>query len=128
MYVEGYADNIFLLSVRKFPNTVSELMMWALRTVQIRCDEVGLSVNPDKTRLLVFTRRKELPDFFEPHSLGVNLRRSMSVKFLGVVLDCRLTWREHVDVKVRKTHNLLWACRRACNAMWGLRPKVVHWL
>jgi hypothetical protein len=33
-----------------------------------------------------------------------------------------------VDVKVRKAHNLLWACRRACGEMWGLRPKVVHWL
>jgi hypothetical protein len=74
------------------------------------------------------TRRRKLPGFFEPHSLGVNLRSSMSVKYLGVVLECRLTWREHVDVKVRKAHNLLWACRWACDAMWGLRPKVVHWL
>ena len=32
-----------------------------------------------------------------------------------------------MDVKVRKPHNLLWACRRACDAMWDLRPKVVHW-
>ena len=51
----------------------------------------------------------------------------MLVKYFGVVLECRLTWREHVDVKVRKPHNLLWACRRACDAMWDLRPKVVHW-
>ena len=29
---------------------------------------------------------------------------------------------------MRKAHNLLWACRRACRAGWGLRPKMVHWL
>ena len=29
---------------------------------------------------------------------------------------------------MRKAHNLLWACRRACGAAWGLRPKMVHWL
>ena len=60
--------------------------------------------------------------------MGVTLRRSVSVNYLGVVLDSRLPLREHVDVKMRKDHNLLWACRRACGATWGLRPKVVHWL
>ena len=39
-----------------------------------------------------------------------------------------MTWREHVEVKVRKAHYLLWACRRTCGAGWGLVLKVVHWL
>jgi hypothetical protein len=34
----------------------------------------------------------------------------------------------NVDVKVREADGLLWSCRRACGATWGLRPKVVHWL
>ena len=52
----------------------------------------------------------------------------MSVKYLGVILDSQLTWKEHVDVKVRKAQNLMWACRRAYGATWGLGPRVVHWL
>ena len=31
------------------------------------CDELGLSVNPDKTGFFAFTRRRKLPGFFEPH-------------------------------------------------------------
>jgi len=31
-----------------------------------------------------------------------------------------------LDVKLRKAHNLLWACRRACGARWDLKPNVVH--
>jgi hypothetical protein len=48
----------------------------------------------------------------------------MLVKYLGVILDSWLAWREHVDVRVRKAQNLLWACGGA----WDLGPRVVHWL
>jgi len=51
----------------------------------------------------------------------------MSVKYLGVVLDSWLTWREHTDIEVRKAHNLLWASRRACGVTWRLLPRVAHW-
>ena len=61
-----------------------------------------------------------------PHLFGMILHHSMLVKYLGVILDSWLTWREHVDVKVRKAHNLLWACRRAYGVTWGLGPRVVH--
>jgi hypothetical protein len=128
VFIQGYADDICLLAVAKFPNTVSGLMQWALITVETWCNEVGLSVNPDKTRLIAFTRKRKLQGFSEPPFFGVTLGLSGSVKYLGVILDSRLTWREHVDVKVRKAHNLLWTCKRFCGARWGLGPKVVHWL
>jgi hypothetical protein len=73
--------------------------------------ELDLSVNPDKTRLF-----------------GMTLCHSMLVKYLGAVLDSWLTWKEHVDVKARKVHNLLWACRRAYTVTWGLRPRVAQGL
>ena len=117
-------NDICLLVEGKFPNTVSGLMQWARHTVETRYKEVGLSVNPDKTEIVVFARRRKLPSFFEPQFFGVTLSRSRSVKYLGVILDSQLNWREHVDVKVRMAHNMLWTC----DAMRGLRHKVVHWL
>ena len=47
---------------------------------------------------------------------------------LGVILYSRLTWKEHVDAKVRKAQNLMWVCMRDCGVAWGLGPKVLHWL
>jgi hypothetical protein len=38
-----------------------------------------------------------------------------------------LSYALRLDVNLRKVHNLLWACRRACGSRWGLKPKVVHW-
>jgi len=128
IYAQGHVDDICLLVVEKFPNTVSGLIQWALHTAEACCDELGLSVNPDKTGLVAFMRRRKLSGFFEPRLYGRTLQCSMSVKYLGVILSSRLTWRKNVDVKVRKAQNLLWASRRACGRAWGLGPRVVHWL
>ena len=128
VYTQGYADDICLLAVGKFHNTVSGLIQWALHTVEEWCGGLCLSVNPDKTGLVAFTRKRKLPGFFEPRLFGKILHRSMSVKYLVVILDSHLTWKEHVDVKVKKAHNLMWACRRTYGAAWGQKPRVVHWL
>jgi hypothetical protein len=96
--------------------------------VEVWCDGHGLSVNPDKTGLAAFTRRRNLPRFFEPQLFGTTLRCSRLTKYLGVILDTRLTWKEQMNAKVRKARNMMWACRRACSWRWGLRPRVVYWL
>jgi hypothetical protein len=96
VFIQGYADDICLLAVGKFPNTVSGLMQWALSTAETWYNKVGLSVNPDKTGLVAFTRKRKLQGFFEPWLFGVKLRLSGSVKYLGVILDSQLTWRENV--------------------------------
>jgi len=128
VYAQGYADDICLLAVGKFPNTVSGLIQWALHTIESWCGGLSLSVNPDKTGLVAFTRKRKLTGFFEPRQFGKTLQRSMSVKYLGVILDSRLTWKEHVDAKVKKAQNSMWECRKACGVTWGLKPRVIHWL
>jgi hypothetical protein len=126
VYCQGYADDICLLAGRKFPNMVSELMQGALYTAEKWCDKVGLSVNPDKTDLVVFTKKRKLDSFFEPLLFGVTLHHSESVRYLGVTLDSRLNWQEYVNKKVMKAQNSLWACRRSFGMVWGLRPRVVY--
>ena len=70
VYAQGYADDICLLAMGKFPNTVPGLIQWALGTVEAWYSELGLSINPDKTGLTAFTRKRKLPGFFQPHLFG----------------------------------------------------------
>jgi hypothetical protein len=80
-----------LLAMGKFPNTVSGLMQWDLESVGDWCDGHGLTVNPYKTGLVAFTRRRKLPGFFEPRLYGTTMRLSESNKYLGVILEAKLT-------------------------------------
>jgi hypothetical protein len=45
---------------------------------------------------LIFTRKMKLPGFFKPLFSGVSLHHSMSVKYLGVIMDSWLKWRDGV--------------------------------
>ena len=40
--IQGYANDIRILAVGKFPNAVSGLKQWARLTVETRCNDVGL--------------------------------------------------------------------------------------
>ena len=73
VFIQGYADDIRLLVVGKFPNSVPGLMQWAFLTVETWCNEVVLSVNPDKTGLVALTRKRKPQGFFEPQFFGVKL-------------------------------------------------------
>ena len=90
IFIQGYSDDIHLLEVGKFPSMVSGFMQWALSTVEICCSEVRLLVNPNKTGLVAFTRKRKLQGFFEPRFFGVKLSLSGSVKYLGLswILGC----------------------------------------
>jgi len=91
---------------------VSGLIQWALYSVELWCGRLGLSVNPDKTGLVAFTRKRKLTGPFELRLFDGTLQRSTSFKYLGVILDSRLKWKENIDAKMRKAQNSIWACRR----------------
>ena len=88
-----------------------------MHTVEVWCGGLSLSVNPNKTGLVAFTRKRNLAGLFEPCMFSKTLQCSRSVNYLGVILDSRLTWKEHVDAKVKEAQKLMWACRRACGVM-----------
>jgi len=75
-----------LLAVGKLSNTVSGLIQWTLHTV-VWCGGLGLLVNPDKTGLVEFIRKRKLMGLFDLCLFGKTLHCSMSVKYLGVILD-----------------------------------------
>ncbi len=55
---QAYADDLVIVIHGKHLNTVADLMQRSLRVVNSWCKTKGLSVNPDKTEVLLFTRKR----------------------------------------------------------------------
>jgi len=124
----GYADDITILLNGKFEGVLCNLMQAALQLVEGWCTANSLSVNPSKTELVLFTRKRKTEALKLPALFGINLQLSKEVKYLGITLDQKLNWSKHLDTKINKANKILWQCRRAVGQTWGLTPKVVLWL
>jgi hypothetical protein len=58
--IHAAANDIAILINRKFPQTVSEVLQTALCTVQQWCEKTKLSINPNKTVVITFTRKRNV--------------------------------------------------------------------
>jgi len=44
------------------------------------------------------------------------------MKYLGVILDAKLSWKIHFEEKRKKFYTNTWACRRATGKTWSIKP------
>lgn len=127
-YTQGYADDLVIVVRGKDLKTVTDLMQSALTLVEKWCQEEGLSVNPGKTTLVPFTRKRKLGETKLPKMFGQEIVFGDRVKYLGVLLDQRLTWNPQIQRLTTRAKSLMFACRRAVGKTWGLKPRMVMWI
>lgn len=127
-HTTGYADDITILLTGRFETVLCNLMQEALKIIELWCNDQSLTINPSKTEMVLFTRKRKLGELKLPKLLNTRLALSSEVKYLGVILDSKLTWEPHLKTKCKKACVSLWQCRRAVGQTWGLSPKIALWL
>ena len=61
-----------------------------------------LSLNVSKTHYIIFTPRNKTVHDIDAKIHGVNIERVYATKFLGVIIDSKLTWKPHVEYICKK--------------------------
>jgi hypothetical protein len=93
-----YADDTAILSPHQDPTVASQRLQTALNKIQSWMKKWRIRVNEGKSFLVTFTtRRNTCP----PVSLNNRqLKQCEDVKYLGMHLDRRMTWKKHIRTKV----------------------------
>lgn len=104
---EGYlsiacADDIAILISGAFEVVLSSLVNEAFRILEKWCNESGLSVNPVKTGLIFFTNKRKFLALSLPTLFGVKLKLTHKVKYIEVILDSELNWKEQIEERTKK--------------------------
>lgn len=126
---QGYADDIELsvrgrISIDEMCTRVQK----GLNICERWCNKVGLRLNPDKTGIVIFTNKRKLPGW-KPIKLGdTEIKVYKQFKYLGVILDDKLTWNPQIDEVCVKATKALMVCNRLAGKNWGCNPKILHWM
>ena len=84
----------------------------ALSTLLKWDKENGLGVNPSKTELVLFTRKYKVPSFRLPRLNGITLELWKEAKYLGVVLDPKLSWKRNAESRMQKALCAFNTCKK----------------
>jgi hypothetical protein len=91
----------------------------ALKIVEDWCNVEGLRVNPRKTALIPFTYKRRDRNITTPTLFGERLTLLREVKYMGVILDDKLTWNQHIDSKMNRAKLCMATCRRSLERNGG---------
>jgi len=102
VWIPGPASEPKVLAEGFDLGTVCSVMQTILSMVQKWCKRHDLSVNPTKTEMVSCTRKRRFKNLRAPRFFGKELSLSHQVKYLGVILDSKQTWKPHLDRKCNK--------------------------
>ena len=137
--LQGFADDMALVSVvtaPKLPNgrqgydadTLREVTQKSLNSINAWCKKSGLKLSHLKSHCVMFTNRRSW-SFDRPLKVdGAEISVLNSTKFLGLTLDSKLNWNEHIDYLCKKSKRILMQCRRAVGPTWGFKPATMRWI
>ena len=125
-----YADDLTLWANENYKDLKSNYVVKVVRNrFQKNVDLIiaymkdnGFELAADKTVFMIFNRSKYNKDDLY---ININNRRivcSSQVKFLGLIIDAKLTWKEHIKHLITKT-NSVWNIIKILKSTEGARHK-----
>ena len=135
--IQGFADDLSLIATLESSSngkggfdadTPREITQKSLNSIDEWCKENGLKIGALKTHSVMFTWKRKWK-FSVPLKIGNDIiEMKSSTRFLGVTLDSKLTWNEHIINQCKKAKGILMQCRKAVGPTWGFTPKTMKWI
>ena len=126
----GFADDGTILISGPDPTTLVLIAQEALAKISRWGSDNGLQFSPSKTTAVLFHRKYKSPEASLPILTLDNspIKYSHTVKYLGILLDYKLSWTPHIVDKITKAKKSLLLHRNAMGKLWSPHPATVRWL
>lgn len=101
-----YVDDIFIYMSHINLKFIEQTLQNVLNSLASWSKENGSQFSEEKTKVIVFSKRK-FKHQLNLNFNGVTLQESDNIKLLGMIMDYRLKWKDHINyTKARATKSL----------------------
>ena len=99
-------------------NFIQNRMQEDLRNIHLWCEKWGFFLSPNKTVAIIFTRKRKLGQLIL--KIGDTIINTVKeVKFLGMILDDKLTWLKHIQYVEGKCSKVINCMKLLTGTRWG---------
>ena len=118
-----FADDSCIFKSGKNLDYIKNSIQKNLNKISDWCDLWGFKISLDKTVAVIFSHRK-----FHNINLSLNnqpIKVDNKAKFLGLIFDSRLSWKDHITYLEEKCKKRLQLMRAVAGNSWGANKKVL---
>jgi hypothetical protein len=122
----AFADDLIILTRGETVVEAKNYINIELRKIQDWAQNNKMKVNNNKSKVMLMPRRKRK----ENKKIGVynnhtKLKQVNNIKYLGIVFDNKLTFKEHIIYIEEKRTKIIFALAKSAKLTWGLKHKAL---
>ena len=123
-----FADDLLSAIMGHDLTVIRDLLQACLTEFVAWFTDKGLTISAKKSYCMILNKNKREK---YPKPLTINEQEIPfvdSFSYLGLIIDKGLTWRPHIQQRVRKAKSDLMVARKLVSNNWGLSPEKVAWV
>ena len=120
-----YADDLLLYTRNGDPHRALERLEGSVGLLTPWLRNLGLSISIPKCQLCFFTRSRAGSRGVVLDVNGFGIRCQDSLKYLGVILDSRLSWTPHIKYIAGRAMRAVGVLRALSRVFWGVSPSLL---
>jgi hypothetical protein len=125
--VIAYTDDLMIITKGKTQVEVETYANIETQKVATWARDNKIIFNDQKSKLMILTKRKpKIKRDFKIYLNNKKLQEEDTIKYLGIIIDRRFSFNEHIEYITGKCIKLIHALSKSAKINWGLRHDVLR--
>ena len=125
--IVAFADLLLLIRGTSV-SEVENIANTELKKVSMWAKENKFRLNDQKSKVMLTRRKRKERKDLEVYLNNKQLRQVKTMKYLGIIIDNKLTFREHITHVKEKCRKIIFALSNSAKPNWGLNHKALKTL